>query len=231
MGWTFYTDPSRITGRAAEKAEIARICTQDNESIRQRPVHLSKVGSTWYVAVHSAPKPGCTLPQTSHVPDDDGAYVFAAIFLIRYSQGCFGYKAMDECMGPNAARAPAALLKKLSPLTDPAGYAATWRDRCRRFASIPKFNTGDVIRLGAAIKLSNGCQLTTLRQDSYHRRGRTYRFFHCVETGRQYRLCKAQLTGAVLVQAATPPPTQAPAQDPAPAVLEEFAARKAAASY
>jgi hypothetical protein len=57
MGWLFYTD-QRIRGHAQEKAEITRICTFENDTLSQMPLRLSKVGSVWYVAVRSLPRPG-----------------------------------------------------------------------------------------------------------------------------------------------------------------------------
>ena len=125
-------------------------------------------------------------------------------------------------MGPHEARVPTTRLKKLSPLTDPAGHAARRRARCEAFAAIPTFTAGDVIRLGIPITLSNGRRHTSVRRDSYRHRGRNYRFYHCVETGEGCRLSKGQLAGAVLVGAAAPLATS---------VLAEFAIRKAAAPH
>lgn len=45
----------------------------------------------------------------------------------------FGYKDMDESMGPVESRCPAAILDLLSPTT--SEYALAWRQRCRDYAT------------------------------------------------------------------------------------------------
>ena len=60
--------------------------------------------------------------------------VFAAVCLVRYNprdrEGyIFGYKDMDETVGPNEADCPEAILDLLTPTEYP--YATAWRARCR----------------------------------------------------------------------------------------------------
>lgn len=62
-------------------------------------------------------------------------YVAALVILTDGSgQHGFGYKAMDESMGPVECRAPRRLLRLLSPLSEHGGtlgsWAADWRARC-----------------------------------------------------------------------------------------------------
>ena len=222
MGWTTYGS-NRIQGYAAEKDEIARLCGHETEERTYEPIHLSKVGSTWYAAIKIIPKPGFIETSSRYEPSEDGGYVFAAIFLIKYYEGCFGYKNMEECMGPVEARAPMSLIKKLSQLKDDPTiesieWAKKWRENCRAYAAIPTYQTGDIIELATPIPLQGGTELKTVRQDSYIRRGRTYKCYKCQDSGGIYRLSKAQLTGSRLIT---------PAAVTGSPVLTEFAARQA----
>jgi hypothetical protein len=88
----------------------------------------------------------------------DGS-VFAVVCLVRYNprdkEGyVFGYKDMDETMGPCEAECPAAVLDLLTPTT--SEYANAWRERCRaRLAKVlPKI--GDTIVFEAPIRFTDG---------------------------------------------------------------------------
>lgn len=224
MGWMFYTDPSRVRGHAGEKDEITRLTTHKTEDVEYRPLQISKVGSTWYGAVEKRPLNGKPIAQIHYVPRDDGSFVFAVIVLVRYDQGCFGYKDMDETMGPCEARAPISLLKKLSPLVAPEDdedtrhWAHKWRAKCEAYSQIPTYNVGDTIELGTPIELSNGSLLKTVRKDSYRYRGKNRSYYVDVDGGGHYRLVKRHLVGSTLKSAAAPTGTS---------ILAEFNARQA----
>lgn len=226
MGWLFYSDPSRVQGHAGEKAEIARLTTHKTETVQYEPLQISKVGGTWYAAVKKTPLDGKPIEQFAYVPNEDGSFVFAAIFLVSYDRGCFGYKDMDECMGPNEACAPMSLIAKLSSLIEPENeddsrhWAKRWRARCKAFATIPSYAEGDVIALGTPITLADGSLLRNIRKASYPYRGKTRSYYIDVDGGGRYRLSKAQLAGSTLVT---------PASSGASDVLAEFAARRSGA--
>ena len=64
--------------------------------------------------------------------------VFGAVCLVRYNprdrEGyIFGYKDMDETVGPNEADCPESILNLLTPTEYP--YAKAWRTRCRENAT------------------------------------------------------------------------------------------------
>ena len=223
MGWSFYCDPSRVRNYAEEKAEIGRICSHENDDMKNEPLQLSKVGSTWYAAVKKIPKGKNALGDTQYVHNEDGSYVFAAVLLVSYQEGCFGYKAMEETMGPVEARAPMSLIKKLSPLQKPKDeddsrfWAKRWRAKCQAWADLPNYKTGDVIALGAPIELTDGTKIKTVRKDTYYYRGRNMPVYVDVDTGQKWRLTRAQLMGSRLDQ---------PAIAQGSSVLAEFAARK-----
>jgi hypothetical protein len=91
------------------------------------------VGGTFYAAVRN--------PETGQV------WAFVAITQRRRDYLGFGYKDMDENMGPNEARAPARVLDKLTPLAECAHpplaagefcgtcCARDWRQACRDYAA------------------------------------------------------------------------------------------------
>jgi len=215
MGWLFYND-RRISTYAEEKAEIARICTNSHDTLEQRPIQMSKVGSTWYVAVRSTPVGDHKFDEKTYVLDADGSYVFGAVFLVRYDDGCFGYKDMDETMGPAMAQAPLGLLAKLSELVDPDCYAHRWREDCRKWAAIPKYEVGDIIKLAKPVNLTDGTTVETVECTTYRRGRRNMRCYRDVVTKTLCRLSKPCFMGSTLVKSE---------QVAATSVLEEFFTR------
>ena len=142
MGWLFYdTAPTSIPEK------IREICTGADAERSLAPIFMARVGSVWSVAVKvrfASPALAQANPLARHFTlgaDDaldrgpeyspDPSYVFAAVILTeRGGDGSWGYKDMDETMGPVEASAPLALLDLLSPTTH--GYALDWRQRCRK---------------------------------------------------------------------------------------------------
>ena len=198
MGWLFYTD-RRVKTYADEKAEIARLCTFETDTRRTTLIKASKVGSTWYVAAKVVALDAAPLEDTTYVTDEDGTITFAAVFLTRYDDGCWGYKDMEESAGPNESCAPISILSLLSELKDPDSYAHAWRQRCRDWAAIPNYAEGDKIKLVAPVTLSDGstCQIVTA---THYRRGhQKRRCYRIEETGSLVRLSKGSLAGSALV--------------------------------
>ena len=216
MGWLFYTD-RRIKSHADEKAEITRLCTFETDIHRTALVRASKVGSTWYAAARVTRLDGAAIEDATYLTDDDGSITFAAIFLTRYDDGCWGYKDMEESAGPVESRAPLGLLALLSELKDPDSHAHAWRQRCRDWAAIPEYEEGDRIKLAAPVTLTDGstCQIVTA---THYRRGRQKRrCYRIEETGDLVRLSKASLAGSELLSSA---------KSAASPVLAEFFAGK-----
>lgn len=122
MGWTYQraTFYDRM-GRVDRKAECDALYTYHNEETgdRCRVLKSAMVGSTWYGA--------CERTRPNQAP-----YVFAGVclthvFLREYDN--FGYKDMDESMGPCERDCPLSILALLSPRDDE--YALAWREDCR----------------------------------------------------------------------------------------------------
>ncbi|MEM7671052.1 MAG: hypothetical protein AAF317_18330 [Pseudomonadota bacterium] len=201
MGWLFYTD-RRVQTYADEKAEIARLCTFEGDTRKTELVKACKVGSAWYAAARITNLDGTPVEDATYMTDPDGSVTFAAVFLTRYDDGCWGYKDMEESAGPVESRAPLGILDLLSELKDPDSYAHTWRQRCRDWAAIPEYEEGDKIRLAKPVSLTDGstCQIVTA---TTYRRGRQKRrCYRIEETGGLVRLSKASLTGSELVSSA-----------------------------
>lgn len=212
MGWLFYTD-RRISTYADEKAEIARICTFETDECSTTLIKSTKVGSTWYAAVRSTNKSGAPVKDATYVTDEDGSITCGAVFLVKYDEGCFGYKDMSESAGPCEARAPLGLLDCLSELADPESDAQNWRKRCRAWAAIPTYQEGDHIRLAHPVTLSGGETCQDVTATHYLRRGRKRRCYRVNGSGTLARLSRETLQGSTLIK---------PAAANASPVLAEF---------
>lgn len=168
MGWTQYPD-TKFT-YAEEKRELTRIC------LPWVPVQMSKVGSTWYIA---AQHEGIT----------------TAFVILTHTSGGWSYKDMDENMGPVEAKAPASLIRKLTPTSNE--YALKWRQNCMDHAARPKFKLGDRIRLTHPVYFKKDVPVSEFLVSEYQTRGKWRRCFWAVEVG-NCRLGQHALQGATL---------------------------------
>lgn len=190
MGWTFY-----MNRPACVASEINRLCTFATEEKSAAPIKACLVGSTWYVAVRvqmlgDAAIPGGRDPHDAYDLDATGAYTFAAVFLTRIDGGEWGYKDMDECMGPCEAEAPLSLLKLLSPTS--RDYALGWRERCRIVAGLKSrtVSDGDVIKLAEPITFTDNVARTTFKVEVERYPGvkRAKTRFRCLDTDVRCRI-------------------------------------------
>ncbi len=120
MGWLFQSTPLRDETPAQV---LARRFTHEDERTVATVLATATVRGTVYAAIRNTDKQAGT------------AYVFCGVFLVR-NNVCdgFGYKAMDESMGPLEADCPGRILRLLSPveaISNP-GSAASWRERVAR---------------------------------------------------------------------------------------------------
>ncbi len=201
MGWLFYTD-RRVKTYADEKAEITRLCTFETDARKTKLVKACKLGSTWYAAAKVTMLDGSPVDDRTYFTEVDGSITFAAVFLTRYDDGCWGYKDMEESAGPVESRAPLSLLALLSELKDPDSYAHAWRQRCRDWAAIPDYDEGDKIKLAKPVTLTDGstCQIVTATH--YRRGGQKRRCYRIAESGGLVRLSKGSLAGSELLSSA-----------------------------
>jgi hypothetical protein len=123
--------------------------------------------------------------------------VFAAVCLVRYNprdrEGyIFGYKDMDETVGPNESDCPEAILDLLTPTEYP--YAQAWRTRCRENAaarralsSKPSPRPGQTIVFDQPLSFSDGRSLDRFEVLANPRSHRTM-LFRATDTGGLYRI-------------------------------------------
>lgn len=126
MGWTwqcakFYDRRGNID----RKAECDDLYTWNNEETgdKCRVLKSAMVGATWYGA--------CERTRPGQEP-----YVFAGVCLtsVDSREYCnFGYKDMDESMGPCERDCPVSILNLLSHRNDE--WALEWREDCRNNAA------------------------------------------------------------------------------------------------
>ncbi|MAC57956.1 DUF6927 domain-containing protein [Novosphingobium aquimarinum] len=153
MGW-LYMPRSSMGGHASARAYL------DAQFTYERP---QENGSSHGLKVLASACPGNRVyyAATQVITDGKAGEVFAIVCLVRWNprdkEGfIFGYKDMEESMGPHEADCPARILDLLTP-TD-KDYAIDWRARCR--ANLDrrsrKLADGDRIRFPAPMKFTDG---------------------------------------------------------------------------
>lgn len=116
-------------------------------------------------------------------------YTWAFVAMVNYTKGDynFGYKDMEETMGPNIANCPKSILTLLSPLEETIenrkkdssyGWAKAWRVRCwenvfQREAT-NKLEDGVIIRFENPFRFTNGDSVQTFQ---LRKRGRSLRWY------------------------------------------------------
>lgn len=144
MGWSIYYEKV-----ADPVAEVRKLLTWHNveAGVRGECLDAAKVGGAVYAAVRLS-KP------------DMAPYVFAAVFLVQ-THPTFGYKDMDESMGPCEVACPKRIMALLTPL-DQIGdgkdrsYAADWRARVAAYheAEAAKRKSKVAMVPGARVRLA-----------------------------------------------------------------------------
>lgn len=127
------------------------------------------------------------------VKDADGQ-VWALVCMIQRTRGDynFGYKSMDETVGPCYYDCPARILDLLTPTT--YQYAIEWREHCRKQialkaearATAPKVKDGMVIKLDKPLNFQGGHEAQEFR---LRVSGRTRRWIANPGTDQQF-LCR-----------------------------------------
>lgn len=123
MGWT-YTDLQR-SGQSLEQAKLEHVARASyySSNIRAGIVIHEWRPSTWFALVALNYLPGhAKAGSTEH---------FLRVDMIEASPASFGYKDMEEGMGPYVADRPSAQFAKavFKYLPEAEGYAAEFRDR------------------------------------------------------------------------------------------------------
>jgi hypothetical protein len=159
MGWLFMSTFG-MRGFATPKTYLDNQLTYDPDPAQGRDTGLRVLRSTcqsrvYYAAIEPYTPEGTAMP------------AFAAVFLVRWNPNAqlgehFGYKSMDETMGPCEASCPAAILGLLGPTTNE--HAHEWRVRCRaNLAHAASINAKPTPRIGQTIVFDPPLQMTSGR--------------------------------------------------------------------
>jgi hypothetical protein len=196
MGWTYLYKQVRDVKAYLEGPQGIFRCSTPGYSYTV--VDSAMVGSTYYAAVR-------------HVtPEQPAGYVFGAIVLTRNPASGFGWKDMDESMGPYEVACPLRILNKLTPIENMPGgaarndYAAQWRenvrqyhrDRAGRTATAKAFRAGDMLRLPEPIRFRSGLTADTFTVQVITRQGRKQTIY-TTPGGSWCRIPQRLLAGAV----------------------------------
>ena len=165
MGWLYMKS---LDGHATPKAYLDNQFTFNNESGAQYEVLKSALKNlrTYYAAVEARDKEGALS-------------VFAVVCLVRYNprdkEGyIFGYKDMDESMGPAEDECPASILDLLTPPS--SEYAKQWRARCYEKLARPKIKVGDTLVFNAPMRFTDGAMHSVFKVIPGWRKGSRVRF-------------------------------------------------------
>lgn len=153
MGWTF---TNKGPGRTREFFERQFNYDKPSEGKSGKVIACS---ATWAVAymAYEVIAPG-------------KRDVVALVCLIRHVPRAvdgynFGYKDMEECMGPYESKCPATILKLLTPTTNES--AIEWRARCweriNKRKNAPKVHKGDLIHFVKPLTFKSGATLDYFR--------------------------------------------------------------------
>jgi len=176
MGWLYM---SSMKGHKTPKQYLDHQLTYEGESFTCKVLDSAVVNmKRYYAAVEKVEKATgersviCVVCLVNFNPRDKEGMIF-------------GYKDMDETMGPCASDCPARILDLLTP-TD-SKYATEWRARCKRRLTklLPK--PGQTIVLEAPMKFSDNTSQSRFKVIERTVRGRKKRLF-MGEGGGYYRL-------------------------------------------
>ena len=182
MGWLFMRS---LGGHATPKAYLDHQFTYVRDDLRSRVLVSGLVRMrTYYAAVE-------------HIRPSTGAReVWALVCLVQYNRRdregfIFGYKDMEESMGPCEDRCPRAVLDALSSTEN--AHALDWRARCRRRIADqarqnakPTPRPGDVLVLSEPLLFRDGRRLA--RFQAVRTPGRTRGVVFRSPEGRLYRI-------------------------------------------
>lgn len=145
MGWTYFCGNLELKdGKIDRKATMTR---EIEKYGRTKVLKCSVVNGVYYAACQTVGKPD----------------VWAIVCLTRASERFleFGYKDMDETMGPFESKCPKSIIDMLTPTT--SEWANEWRRRClnrqpsaiERFRKLPigariRFNGQEFIKMAPA---------------------------------------------------------------------------------
>lgn len=168
MGWLYMQS---LDGHDGPRAYLDAQFTYRTDRVRSTVLRSALVRMrTFYAAVE-------------HVRAGAAREVFAIVCLVRYNPGArdgyiFGYKDMDETVGPCEAECPVAILDLLTETEKK--YALAWRARCRQNAEMrarrPRLRNGWTLVFEAPLAFSDGTTHQRLEVAIHPARRRAIRF-------------------------------------------------------
>lgn len=177
LGWTWTAATHIRNGKIDRKAECDAYFMEGLNRGHYQVVKSSMVGSTYYAAVKALKKCNPDGNGYMDIPPEEQS-VFAVILLTstdKKSAFDFGYKDMDETVGPYKYDCPRAILNLLSP-TDNA-YALEWRRVCQEHWRRRRI----VARLPANAKIKVEMPFDT----TYHKKGETVILAQAIPFGKR----------------------------------------------
>jgi hypothetical protein len=164
MGWLYHSDPIDDP-LAYLKAKYNYDC--DTHTLQT--LDGARVRNTVYLAVKST------------VKNSGQSFVFAAVILISNTKKHgFGYKDMDESMGPSQCDCPQRIIRLLSPVTDipRPSYTAEWRARVAAWHDERRqqrqrrnsLRIGSTVTLQTAVRFPGGATATAFCVAYYRRK-------------------------------------------------------------
>lgn len=150
MGWLFRDDKLRHQTPAEY---FTQHLTHESETASATVIATATVRRTVYAAIRN------------HNKQTGAAYIFCAVILFKNSdKDGFGYKDLDESVGPCEVDCPDRIMRLLTPVADIPNpcYAADWRERvtaakASRLAlrqGATKLSKGDLIKLPYEVKVA-----------------------------------------------------------------------------
>jgi hypothetical protein len=183
MGWLYMTS---LAGHAGPRQYLDAQFTYENAGVTSRVLRSALVGMRVYYAAIEHIRAGTSERE-----------VWAAVCLVRYNPRdrdgyIFGYKDMEESMGPVESDCPEPILDLLTP-TDKE-YALQWRTRCRESAAArrvrrakPMPRPGQVIVFEQPLTFVDGRRFDRLEVVANPRSHRTV-LFRAPDSGGLYRI-------------------------------------------
>lgn len=210
MGWTYFAKRHGVSTLETLKSHSLQ-WTNLPEERRPQVIDAAQVGTVCYFAVRNPAPYYEGKPDGSYIHDADGSVTWCAVFLTnnvpRASDGyTFGYKDMEETMGPCEATCPARILDKLSQLVETPGrenWGIEWRKRCREHAAAkrarPKLVPGAIVKLPSPATFADGRARDRFEVVQVQGWNKKKTRFRCLDTGAMCILdarMKAQLQAA-----------------------------------
>jgi hypothetical protein len=218
MGWYYQSIRGRSTADkdAFLSSEIEQIADKPGKSAIT-VLKSTFVGTTWYAAVQIT-------------PEDEPRYTVAFVYLTAIgSDGNFGYKPMDESMGPNEDSCPLSIMKLLTPLEQVPGtheYAIEWRRRVEEHhrrtkalrSNARRMTPGTIISFETPVKLTDGMTYRRFIAHRIVRRNRQILAFEPIDADGRRAHYYCRLNRRCLSCAAIEPPSATKDPEPAPSV-------------